>query len=128
MIVDSYQVSGVDASGPATVCAKDANHDNMGSSPADERSVAGLYNARREGSSPMNVWDIVIPVLTLLVGLVAGFAGGVFYLRNQLVKMQKDPELLAKMARQMGYNMNKQQLQKAQQMLTRQKFLFLIHI
>jgi uncharacterized protein YneF (UPF0154 family) len=70
----------------------------------------------------MNVWDIVIPVLTLLVGLVAGFAGGVFYLRNQLVKMQKDPELLAKMARQMGYNMNKQQLQKAQQMLNRQQF------
>lgn len=70
----------------------------------------------------MNVWDIVIPVLTLLAGLVAGFAGGVLYLRKQLARLQNDPELLAKMARQMGYNLNRQQLQKAQQMLNRQQF------
>jgi len=63
------------------------------------------------------VWDIVIPIITLVVGAVIGFVVGVFYLRNQLTKMQNDPEMLAKMAKQMGYNLNKQQLQKAQKML-----------
>jgi len=68
----------------------------------------------------MSAWDIVIPVVTLIVGLVAGFAGGVFYLRSQIAKMQQDPEALAKMAKQMGYNLNRQQLQQAQQMLKKQ--------
>ncbi len=67
------------------------------------------------------VWDIVIPIITLIVGVVIGFVVGVFYLRNQLTRMQNDPEMLAKMAKQMGYNMNKQQLQKAQQMMKNQK-------
>ncbi|AGA59109.1 MAG: hypothetical protein C6W55_00985 [Thermobacillus sp.] len=67
----------------------------------------------------MSAWDIIIPILTLVVGLVGGFAGGVFYLRQQLMKMQSDPEMLQKMARQMGYNLNKQQLQRAQQMMKR---------
>jgi uncharacterized protein YneF (UPF0154 family) len=66
------------------------------------------------------VWNIIIPVLTLIVGLVLGFIGGVFYLRSQMTRMQNDPELLQKMAKQMGYNMNKQQLSKAQQMLKQQ--------
>lgn len=66
------------------------------------------------------VWNIVIPVITLIVGAVIGFFGGVYYLRQQLTKMQNDPEMLAKMARQMGYNVNKQQLQKAQKMLKKQ--------
>jgi hypothetical protein len=66
------------------------------------------------------VWDIVIPIITLIVGAVIGFIVGVFYLRNQLTRMQNDPELLAKMAKQMGYNMNKQQLQQAQKMMKKQ--------
>lgn len=65
----------------------------------------------------MNTWNIIIPIITLLVGAVGGFFVGVFYLRKQLEKMQSDPEMLQKMAKQMGYNMNKQQLQKAQQMM-----------
>lgn len=67
----------------------------------------------------MSAWDIIIPIVTLVVGLIGGFAGGVFYLRNQLTKMQSDPEMLQKMAKQMGYNLNKQQLQRAQQMMKR---------
>ncbi|MDB4867541.1 MAG: YneF family protein [Cohnella sp.] len=66
------------------------------------------------------VWTIVIPIVTLIVGAVIGFLVGVFYLRRQLTKMQSDPEALQKMAKQMGYNMNKQQLQKAQQMMKNQ--------
>ena len=68
------------------------------------------------------VWNILIPVLTLIVGLILGFIGGVFYLRSQLTRMQSDPEMLQKMAKQMGYNMNKQQLNKAQQMMQQQNF------
>jgi hypothetical protein len=70
----------------------------------------------------MSAWDVIIPILTLVVGLIGGFAGGVFYLRRQLTKMQSDPEMLQKMARQMGYNLNKQQLQRAQQMMKRGNF------
>jgi hypothetical protein len=73
-----------------------------------------------EGTS-LNVWNIIIPIITLLVGVVLGFVFGVFYLRKQMTRIQNDPEMLQKMAKQMGYNMNKQQLQRAQQMLQKQK-------
>lgn len=66
------------------------------------------------------MWDIIIPIVTLIVGGIIGFIIGVFYLRSQLTKMQNNPEMLAQMAKQMGYNMNKQQLSKAQQMLKNQ--------
>ncbi|MOA18046.1 hypothetical protein D3C78_1383310 [compost metagenome] len=60
--------------------------------------------------------------MTLIVGAVGGFFVGVFYLRKQLEKMQNDPEMIQKMAKQMGYNLNKQQMQKAQHMMKNQKF------
>lgn len=66
------------------------------------------------------MWSWLIPTLTLIVGLIVGFIVGVFYLRNQMTKMQNDPDMMAKMAKQMGYNMNKQQLQRAQQMMKNQ--------
>ncbi|RCX16213.1 hypothetical protein DFP94_11370 [Fontibacillus phaseoli] len=64
--------------------------------------------------------DIVIPIITLIVGLVGGFAIGVFYLRRQMTKMQNDPQMLQKMAKQMGYNLNGKQMQRAQQMMKNQ--------
>lgn len=67
------------------------------------------------------MWTVIISIITLIVGAVGGFFVGVFYLRKQLEKMQSDPEMLQKMAKQMGYNMNKQQLQKAQQMMGKQQ-------
>lgn len=66
------------------------------------------------------VMEIVIPIITLIVGLVGGFFIGVFYLRKQLEKMQNDPQMLQKMAKQMGYNMNSKQMQRAQQMMKNQ--------
>jgi uncharacterized protein YneF (UPF0154 family) len=68
----------------------------------------------------MSTWDIVIPILTLIVGLILGFLIGVYYLRYQMTKMQSNPEMLQKMAKQMGYNMNNQQLQQAQKMMKNQ--------
>ncbi|MWV45596.1 YneF family protein [Paenibacillus sp. HJL G12] len=64
----------------------------------------------------------VIPAITLIVGLIGGFFIGVFYLRKQMEKMQSDPQMLQKMAKQMGYNLNGRQMQKAQQMMKNQQF------
>ncbi|ANS76926.1 hypothetical protein AWM70_22020 [Paenibacillus yonginensis] len=66
------------------------------------------------------MWDYIIPIITLIVGLVGGFAIGVFYLRRQLTKMQSDPQMLQQMAKQMGYNLNGKQMQRAQQMMKNQ--------
>ncbi|WP_138494940.1 YneF family protein [Paenibacillus pinistramenti] len=67
------------------------------------------------------MWNIIIPILTLIVGLAGGFAIGVFYLRKQLTKMQNDPQMLQQMAKQMGYNLNGKQMQRAQQMMKKQQ-------
>ncbi|AZK44832.1 YneF family protein [Paenibacillus lentus] len=64
--------------------------------------------------------NYVVPIITLIVGLIGGFFIGVFYLRQQLTKMQNDPQMLQKMAKQMGYNLNGQQMQRAQQMMKKQ--------
>ncbi|REK74900.1 YneF family protein [Paenibacillus paeoniae] len=66
-------------------------------------------------------YNIVIPIVTLIVGAVGGFFVGVFYLRKQLEKMQNDPEMIQRMAKQMGYNLNKQQMTRAQNMMKNQK-------
>ena len=68
------------------------------------------------------MWNIIVPIITLIVGLAAGFFIGVYYLRKQMEKMQKDPQMLQKMAKQMGYNLNKQQMNKVQQMMKNQKW------
>ncbi|WP_440116084.1 YneF family protein [Paenibacillus sp. QZ-Y1] len=65
--------------------------------------------------------EIAIPIITLIVGLVGGFFIGVFYLRKQLEKMQSNPDMLQKMAKQMGYNLNGKQMQRAQQMMKNQQ-------
>ncbi|MNL79451.1 hypothetical protein D3C87_2060590 [compost metagenome] len=68
------------------------------------------------------MWIYITSAITLIIGAVGGFFAGVYYLRKQLEKMQSDPAMLQEMAKKMGYNMNKQQLNKAQQMMKKQKF------
>ncbi|HIW35226.1 MAG TPA: YneF family protein [Candidatus Paenibacillus intestinavium] len=70
----------------------------------------------------MEWYNYVIPIVTLLIGAVVGFLVGVYYLRKQLENMQNNPEMLQKMAKQMGYNLNNKQMQKAQHMMKNQKF------
>ncbi|REE90536.1 hypothetical protein A8990_10639 [Paenibacillus taihuensis] len=67
------------------------------------------------------MWTAIISIITLIVGAVGGFFVGVYYLRKQFEKMQNDPEMLKKMAKQMGYNLNNSQMQKAQQMMKNQQ-------
>lgn len=79
-------------------------------------------------------WNVAIPVITLVVGLIGGFFIGVVYLRKQITNMQNNPELMRKqlegmnpemmqkMARQMGVNLDRKQMQKAQKMMKNNKF------
>lgn len=67
-------------------------------------------------------WQIVIPVITLIIGLVGGFFIGVYYLRKQIENMQNNPDMLREMAKKMGYNMNNQQMNRVQQAMKKQKF------
>jgi uncharacterized protein YneF (UPF0154 family) len=66
--------------------------------------------------------EIVIPIVTFVVGGAAGFAAGVFYLKRQLTKMQSDPEAMKQMAKQMGYNLNKNQMNQMQKMMNQKRF------
>lgn len=65
---------------------------------------------------------IITGAVALIVGLIGGFFIGVAYLRKQLENMQSNPQMLQEMAKKMGYNLNKQQLNKAQQMMKSKKF------
>ncbi|CAM3618311.1 YneF family protein [Marinicrinis lubricantis] len=67
------------------------------------------------------MWTWIIAILMLIVGLVIGFAVGVFYLRKQVEKMQSNPEMLQKMAKQMGYNLNQKQMNRVQHMMKNNK-------
>lgn len=67
-------------------------------------------------------WNYVIPIVTLLVGLVGGFFIGTFYIQKQMEKMQSNPKMLQDMAKKMGYNVNKSQLNQMQKAMKNNKF------
>lgn len=67
-------------------------------------------------------WEIFIPIVTLILGLAGGFFIGVFYLKKQLESMQNNPEMIQQMAKKMGYNVNKQQMQQMQKMMKNHKW------
>jgi uncharacterized protein len=56
------------------------------------------------------MWNIILPILTLIIGLVGGFALGVWYLRRQMTNMQMDEKQIQQIARSMGMNLNQKQL------------------
>lgn len=61
------------------------------------------------------------PIITLVVGLAGGFFIGVYYLRKQMEAMQANPQMLQEMAKKMGYNLNKKQMQQVQHMMKNYK-------
>lgn len=67
-------------------------------------------------------WNYVIPIVTLIIGLVAGFFIGTYYLQKQMEKMQSNPKMLQDMAKKMGYNVNKSQLNQMQKAMKNNKF------
>ncbi|RXT04962.1 YneF family protein [Ammoniphilus sp. CFH 90114] len=59
------------------------------------------------------MWNYIIPILTLILGLVGGFFGGVYYLKHQMTNMQMDEKQLQAMAKSMGMNLNAKQINQA---------------
>lgn len=56
------------------------------------------------------VWDITIPIITFLVGLIGGFYGATWYFKREMNNMQMDEKQLQQLARSMGVNLNQKQL------------------
>jgi uncharacterized protein YneF (UPF0154 family) len=67
------------------------------------------------------MWSYLIPIITLIVGLAGGFFIGIYYFKLQMERMQNDPKMIQEMAKKMGYNVNKQQMNKMQQMMKNKK-------
>ncbi|MEW9670638.1 YneF family protein [Ammoniphilus sp. 3BR4] len=59
------------------------------------------------------MWSYIIPILTLILGLVGGFFGGIYYLKHQMTNMQMDEKQLMAMAKSMGMNLNQKQISQA---------------
>lgn len=68
------------------------------------------------------MWNWIIPILTLLVGLVGGFFLGAYYLRRQFSNMQMDDKQIQAMARSMGMNLNQKQLKQVSRTMKNTKF------
>ncbi len=67
------------------------------------------------------MWDIIIPIITLIAGLIAGFFGGAYYLKKQMTNMQFDEKQMAQIARSMGMNVNQKQLRQMSQRMKNMK-------
>jgi uncharacterized protein YneF (UPF0154 family) len=65
--------------------------------------------------------EVIILVVTLIIGLIGGFFIGVYVLRRQMESMQQDPEKMREMAKKMGYNVNQKQVNQMQQMMRNQQ-------
>lgn len=64
-------------------------------------------------------YNYVIPIVTLLIGLIVGFYLGIQTLKKQMMNMQMDDNQLRDMAKKMGYNVNQKQLQQIKNMQKR---------
>lgn len=64
--------------------------------------------------------DIVIPIITFILGLAIGAVGGFYYLKKQMTNMTMDSKQMQQMARQMGYNLNQKQLNQMNKMVSNQ--------
>lgn len=63
----------------------------------------------------------IVGIACLIIGLVGGFFLGLYYFKKQMEKMQNDPKMIQDMARKMGYNVNRQQLNQVQQMMRKNR-------
>jgi uncharacterized protein len=57
----------------------------------------------------------LIAIGTFVVGVVVGGIGGVYYLKNKMMKMSFGDADIASMAKNMGMNLNQKQMQQLQQ-------------
>lgn len=64
-------------------------------------------------------YNFVIPVVTLIIGIIIGFYFGIQTLKKQMMNMTMDDNQLRDMAKKMGYNVNQKQLQQIKNMQKR---------
>ncbi|MGZ4122485.1 MAG: YneF family protein [Tumebacillaceae bacterium] len=57
----------------------------------------------------------LIAIGTFVVGLIVGGIGGVYFLKNKMMKMTMGDMDIASMAKSMGMNLNQKQMQQVQQ-------------
>lgn len=62
------------------------------------------------------MWDIIIPIVTFIVGAAGGGYGASKLMQKEMMKMQNDPAQIQAIAKSMGVNMSQKQLN----MVTRQ--------
>lgn len=65
---------------------------------------------------------VIAAIVALIVGLAGGFFLGILYVRKQMEQMQNDPKMIQEMAKKMGVSLNRQQMNKARQMMNKGKF------
>ncbi len=63
------------------------------------------------------IMNYIIPIITLIIGIIVGFLFGVYYLRKQMMNMSMDNKNLQEMAKKMGINLNQQQINQANKMM-----------
>lgn len=61
--------------------------------------------------------DIVIPIITFIVGGILGFVVGAIYLRKQMMNMTMDNKKMQDMAKKMGMNLNQKQMNQVNKMM-----------
>lgn len=61
---------------------------------------------------------IIIPIVTFIVGLIAGAIATSFYVKKKMNSMMSmDPNQIATLAKSMGMNLNQKQLNQASRMM-----------
>ena len=65
----------------------------------------------------MPIWGWIVAVGFLIVGLVGGFALGLWFFRRSMANMQWGDQDIAQMAKRMGMNLNPRQLQAVKQQM-----------
>lgn len=56
------------------------------------------------------MWDILIPIITLIVGFIIGVVFTSFLVKKKMGNMFNDPKTISQLASSMGMNLNQKQL------------------
>lgn len=65
--------------------------------------------------------DILIPIVTFVVGIIIGGIGATFFIKNKMKNLLNDPKQIQSIAKSMGYNLNQKQMNLVAQNIKKQK-------
>jgi hypothetical protein len=58
------------------------------------------------------MWHTILPILTFVVGFIAGAIVVGFYVKKKFSSLMTSPDMISTLAKSMGYNLNQKQLNK----------------